>query len=168
MLVPTVSRLLVLGALAISRAVTALPEPVPAPQLLAPRASETPHYSSVASANAMTSAAYVMPPMMSNEGGYPDDDDYDFPTLPPINSDFLASLSSIDSSINLQVSSAIAGMTTNCVGVPDISGTPVTLCGPTAESATGTLKSSGLAVAGARATLEAVAVAVGIVGGLVV
>lgn len=60
----------------------------------------------------------------------------DYPTLAAANSDLLASISALDASINAQVSSAMQEMTTGvCVGVPDISGTPVTLCGPTAASA---------------------------------
>jgi hypothetical protein len=171
MMTTVVPKLLIFSALAVLRPVTALPGPdpiVPAPPALVSRASETPYHSSPGSANTITSAASAISPGKSDVGGYLEDDDYDFPTLPDFNSELLPSLSSIDSSINQQVSSAIADMSTApCIGIPDISGTPVTLCGPTAESATGTAKSSGLAVAGARATLEAVAVAIGLVGGLV-
>jgi hypothetical protein len=171
MISTVVPKLLIFSALAVLRQVTALPGPdtvLPVPPALVPRASETPYYSSPVSANTITSTASAIPPAESDVGGYLNDDDYDFPTLPGFNSELLASLSSIDSSINQQVSSAIAGMSSApCIGVPDISGTPVTLCGPTAESATGTAKSSGLAVAGTRPKLGAVAVAIGLVGGLV-
>lgn len=58
------------------------------------------------------------------------------PSLAPARSDLAESLSSLDSSLDSQVSSVIQEMTTGqCVGVPDVNGTPVTLCGPTAASA---------------------------------
>jgi hypothetical protein len=74
------------------------------------------------------------------------------PSLAPARSDLAESLSSLDSSLNSQVSSVIQEMTTGqCIGVPDVNGTPVTWCGPTAASASPTPSSSeNKAAAGAR------------------
>lgn len=86
------------------------------------------------------------------------------PSLAPARSDLLSSLSSLDSSLDAQVNSVISQMTTaQCVGVPDINGSAVTLCGPTVASAPPG-SSSRTDNAAARGTAAAGGLLFGIVG----
>lgn len=103
-------------------------------------------------------ASITTPALSSPTASY--DDSYEAPpSLAPVRSDLEQSLSSLDSSLDSQISSVIQEMTTaQCVGVPDVNGTPVTLCGPTAANAS---------PAAATSTDIAAAKGKGLAGGLI-
>lgn len=61
----------------------------------------------------------------------------DYPTLPPMDDDFLSSMSAVDQSHNSEISSVMseASASLPCLTVTDVEGTPVKICGPTQASA---------------------------------
>jgi hypothetical protein len=111
---------------------------------------------SAPTATGQASSGTTLAPNAAGDYGY---DGYDAPpSLAPAESNLLSYLSSLDSSLDSQVNSVIQEMTTGtCVGVPDVNGTLVTLCGPTAASAPPTSTSN---------TKNSAATGKGIAGGL--